>query len=139
MNNINSLKLEIQNKKIKPSLIRIKIYEFLKNTKEHPDAEIIYQKLKKEIPTLSRASVYNALKLFVEKGIIKEIKIEKDLIRYDGDILRHAHFKCKKCGILIDIEIKEKNYELMIKNKNIKILEEQIYLFGLCDKCNKKS
>ena len=56
----------LESKNIKPTLIRVKILEYLKANKTHPTAESIYEKLEKEIPTISRTSVYNALNLFSE-------------------------------------------------------------------------
>jgi Fe2+ or Zn2+ uptake regulation protein len=120
---------------IKPTLIRVKTLEYLWNTKEHPDAETIYNELSKFIPTLSITSVYNTLNLFVKKGIILEIKIEGFQSRYDGCLDRHAHFKCIKCGKLFDLDL---NCRLDVSLINVgKIIEEHIYIIGICKDCYK--
>jgi len=120
---------------IKPTLIRVKTLEYLWNTKEHPDAETIYNELSKLIPTLSITSVYNTLNLFVKKGIILEIKIEGFQSRYDGCLDRHAHFKCIKCGKLFDLDL---NCRLDVSLINVgKIIEEHIYIIGICKDCYK--
>jgi Fe2+ or Zn2+ uptake regulation protein len=138
MDNVRNIKEELVKHKIKPSLIRIKVLEYLKLTKEHPDAEKIYQKLLKDIPTLSRTSIYNTLKVMVEKGIIKEIMIEEEEIRYDGINERHAHLKCIKCNKLYDLKLKCKSCLKSADLHDVKIFDEHVYLVGICKKCLKK-
>ncbi|MEM4314651.1 MAG: transcriptional repressor, partial [Thermoplasmata archaeon] len=131
-NILQKIKDELQQYKIKPSLIRIKVLEYLKSTREHPNAEKIFKRLSKEIPTLSMTSIYNTLKLFIKKGVIKEIMIEEDEIRYDGINERHAHFKCIKCDKLYDIKLKCKSCLDETDLKQVKIFDEHIYFVGIC-------
>lgn len=56
---------------IKPSVQRIAIMDYLLNHKTHPCIDEIHTALCKEIPTLSKTTVYNTLKLFVEHGAAK--------------------------------------------------------------------
>ena len=51
---------------IKPSVQRIAIMDYLLAHKTHPSIDEIYLALCKDIPTLSKTTVYNTLKLFVE-------------------------------------------------------------------------
>ncbi len=135
MKNLQETKKELISYKIKPSLIRIKVYDYLKKTKEHPSAEKIYAALKNEIPTLSLTSIYNALKVLIKNKLIKEIMIEEDEIRYDGFIERHAHFKCIKCKKLFDVNLKCKSCLKSNELKKVKILDEHIYFMGICENC----
>lgn len=131
----NDVKEFLKEHNIKPTLIRVKTLEYLWSTREHPDAEKIFFEVAKSIPTLSMTSIYNTLNLFVEKKIIQEIKIEGVQIRYDGTVDKHGHFKCIKCGKLLDVEM-DKEYKLNIKEG--KIIQEHIYLLGICNECLKK-
>lgn len=115
------------------------MYSYLKTTKLHPTAEIIYQELSKEIPTLSLTSIYNNLRLFVTKGLIQEIKIEGSEVRYDGDNKRHAHFNCLACKRVIDLSLSCKSCLQIIEKHNHRIFNEQIYLYGICEECLKKN
>jgi len=90
---------------IKPSIQRLKVYEYLYNNKTHPTVDNIYINLVEEIPTLSKTTVYNTLKLFVDNGIVKAITIEDNEVRYDAFMENHAHFKCDVCGIIYDVEV----------------------------------
>jgi Fe2+ or Zn2+ uptake regulation protein len=138
MEKIEKFKNELNQSKIKPSLIRLKVLEYLRNTRTHPDVEQIYKELVKIIPTLSKTSIYNALRLFVKNGLVKEILIENEEVRYDGIKERHAHLKCVECKKLIDIDLNCKSCKNAIKNKNIDIFDEHIYFVGLCEECKKK-
>lgn len=101
---MDSAKL-LQEHQIKPSLVRLMIYDFLKGTKSHPTVDEIYQILHLQVPTLSKTTVYNTVKLFVANGLIKALPIDGTQIRYDADTAHHGHFKCTKCQKVYDFKI----------------------------------
>lgn len=119
---------------IRPSYPRLKIFEYLDLKKSHPTVEEIYTALYEEIPTLSKTTVYNTLRLFVKEGIVKVITIEDGEARYDADVSVHGHFKCLDCGVVYDFEVD-------LPDSRIKGLEgfevekREFYYFGKCKKC----
>lgn len=115
---------------IKPSLQRVKIYEFLANSVEHPNVDTIYRNLAGEIPTLSKTTVYNTLNLFIDKGIVNVVTIEENECRYDADISLHGHFKCQECGELYDVEV-----ETVKVKSGHKVVNQDVYLRGICESC----
>lgn len=121
---------------IKPSYQRIKIFEYLLNKKTHPTVDEIYQEIVKEIPTLSKTTVYNTLSIFIQKGIVMMITIEENETRYDADITTHGHFKCSVCNKVYDIPV---NIDSMLSEgaKDFEIKEYHIYLRGCCPNCKK--
>lgn len=119
---------------IKPSLLRLKIFDFLVKSKQHPSVDMIYKTLSPEIPTLSKTTVYNTLKVFEEKGIVLVVNIEDKEARYDADINFHGHFKCESCGDLYDFPV-EPNAEISDVIKGFLINETHYYLKGTCLKC----
>ncbi len=123
------------NYKISPTYQRIKILEFLYNNRTHPSVEEIIDGLSIEILTISKATVYNTLKLFLNKGLLKELNIEKNRIRYDIDTSIHSHFKCIKCGKIYDLKTESDN-SLKLE-KGFKILDTKNYIYGICKNCNK--
>jgi len=119
---------------IKPSVQRIKIFEYLYHNKNHPTVDNIYSNLANEIPTLSKTTVYNTLKLFIENGITSSLSIDGYETRYDAIMEDHAHFRCSVCRTIYDIEIND----LKFKNSQLtgfKIDETNIHLIGKCKKC----
>lgn len=114
---------------ISPSVQRMEIYRYLIEMRNHPTVETIYHALHKTIPTLSKTTVYNTLKLFVTKGIAIEITIDKNELRYDADIDIHGHFLNEDSGKIqdIDIDVSGLNPEFFEKAE---IKEHHIYFKG---------
>lgn len=132
---IGNIQEYLKTQGVKPSFQRIRIFGFLANSTAHPTVESIYQGLVEEIPTLSKTTVYNTLKLFQEKGVAIVVNIENNETRYDADTSFHGHFKCTSCGVVYDFystDQKEKNTDL----KGFSISESHYYLKGICKKCN---
>jgi len=119
---------------IKPSLQRIKIYEYLSKNKNHPTVEKIYNDLIKEMPTLSKTTVYNTFSLFMKNNIVTMITIEENETRYDADTKFHGHFKCTDCGEVYDFEIED----IKLQDgtlKGFQIDEKHLYFKGKCKSC----
>lgn len=119
---------------IKPSLQRIKIFEYLHENREHPTVDRIYTDLVDDIPTLSKTTVYNTLKLFVDNGITSTFTIDGNEARYDAIMEEHAHFKCKVCGNVYDVEIDALKLKFNQIN-DFQIDHTDIHLKGVCNNC----
>ncbi|MGB9843680.1 MAG: Fur family transcriptional regulator [Caldisericia bacterium] len=132
------LKKTLKEKGISPSIQRLKVYEYLFSHRNHPSVDMIYDNIKDEIPTLSKTTVYNILKLFMKHDLVKSITIEGNELRFDAYTKPHAHFKCIKCGNIYDLEIDDEIYSKKEIEGN-KILEHHIYLLGICKNCLKNS
>ncbi len=120
--------------RVKPSFQRIKIFDYLITKKNHPTADIIYKELVNEIPTLSKTTVYNTLKLFVEKEITQIINIEDNETRFDADISTHGHFKCLNCNTIYDFSFDDKNINIFDIEGFDKI-QTHLYIKGICKTC----
>jgi Fe2+ or Zn2+ uptake regulation protein len=131
---INNVGEYLKNHGVKPSFQRIKIFEYLFHHNNHPTVETIFKNLVGTIPTLSKTTVYNTLKLFIEKSIAKVVNIEDIETRYDADTSVHGHFKCKKCDEIYDFYV-DLNKVNMKDIENFDINEYHIYLKGICNKC----
>lgn len=131
---IGALKEFLINEGIHPSYQRLRIYEYLAKNSSHPTVEAIYNSLLKEIPTLSKTTVYNTLNLFHQKGIVCGLTIDENETRYDANTTPHAHFKCMKCGHIIDIEIVGTFIEKGFVCSHT-VQERHIYLKGICSNC----
>ncbi len=134
---INSVGLleSLSTKNIKPSYPRIKILEYLINNHTHPTVDEIYLALVEEMPTLSKTTVYNTLKLFLDHELIKSISIENNESRYDAAIHTHGHFKCESCGNIYDFDLNVDDF-LTGDLHGFTINEKSIYFKGICKKCS---
>ncbi|MCS6955772.1 MAG: transcriptional repressor [Candidatus Calescibacterium sp.] len=124
----------LEQNNIKPSIIRVKILEYLMKNKTHPTADEIYSHLKQELPTLSKTSVYLNLNLFLQKKIIHDIKIKEEQ-RFDFIEEEHLNFYCKICKKIFDIPLKELKIE--ISSHGFSVEKVNIYLEGTCENCGK--
>lgn len=113
---------------------RLKVLEYLSSHNNHPTVEEIYQSLQKEIPTLSKATVYNTLKTLVEIGVVKELQIENNEARYDIITDFHGHFKCQQCGKIynFDIDINDTAFSGL---NHFMIKQQDVYFKGICPDC----
>jgi Fe2+ or Zn2+ uptake regulation protein len=126
----------LRNHDISPSYPRKRILEYLIERHNHPTVATIYQDLVDEIPSLSKTTVYNTLKLFCERHIVEEITIEGNEKRYDlFNPQLHAHFRCDRCGHLYDIELSQPighSAEL----KGFTVRQQSIHFSGICPECD---
>ena len=83
---------------IRPSVQRLAIFEYVRQSCEHPTAEVVYEALCDELGSLSLTTVYNTLKLFVDAGLISMLTIDDTFRCFDGNRCCHAHFRCDRCG-----------------------------------------
>mgnify|MGYP000855913096 CR=1 FL=1 len=128
------LKQELKNKNINMSYQRLKVLEYLTKNRCHPTVEHIFTDLHKEIPTLSKTTVYNTLKMLAEAGLVRIINIDEHETRYDINTKTHGHFKCECCEKIYDFEL---NTDLLISKdlNNFKINDKNVYFKGVCQKC----
>ncbi|MBI9104025.1 MAG: transcriptional repressor [Spirochaetales bacterium] len=121
---------------IKPTIVRMKVYEYLYSMKNHPTADTIYKSLSPEIPTLSKTSVYNTTTLFLTKNLIRPVTIEENEIRYDADTTDHGHFKCTACSEVYDFNADLSKMEHNL-SEDFQINERQLLFKGICSYCKR--
>lgn len=79
------------------------ILSYLKETKSHPSAEMVFAHLKPEIPDLSLGTVYRNLSVFKEQGQIISLGAVNGVERFDGNTDPHVHFICTSCSAVTDL------------------------------------
>ena len=118
------------------------ILEELKKLKTHPTASELYDIVRKRLPKISLGTVYRNLEILAEMGIIKKLEIAGTEKRWDGDISKHYHFRCVKCGKVEDIFLEENDLEKLdsfFKNyisNSAKFENMNVEISGLCEDCN---
>ncbi len=139
MKTMDEVKQHLLDHEVKPSLQRIAIMKYLMENKTHPTVDEIYNDLYESIPTLSKTTVYNTLKVLTDKGAAIMIGIEEKNARFDGDTSPHAHFRCKDCGCIYDIPLDENNTIFVDGIGELIIEEVRLYYKGLCKECAERS
>lgn len=88
------------------------------------------------MPTLSKTTVYNTLKLFSEKGAALMLTIDENRVNFDGDTSPHTHFLCKRCGKIYDLQIPTVVKEVIgMSVAGHQISEIHYYYKGVCKTC----
>ena len=123
---------------IRPSIQRIAVMSFLMKNPIHPTIDTIFGELRKQIPTLSKMTVYNTVKTLSEAGAIQTVFIDEKNLRYDADTEQHAHFRCNICGTVSDLPIKKLRVNVDHGEKLL-ITELHLYYKGLCRTCKKQN
>jgi Fur family iron response transcriptional regulator len=63
---------------IHPSAHRVAVAQYVLTTHDHPSADRAWDRVRERFPMISRATVYNTLNLFVEKGLLRELHLAED-------------------------------------------------------------
>ena len=121
---------------VKPSVQRLAVMEYLLMHFTHPTADEIYSALIEKIPTLSKTTVYNTLKLFVEHGAVKMLTIDEKNVMFDADTSSHAHFLCTKCNKVYDLPLHAaKLHKCVVIPDDFDVEDVAVYVRGVCKAC----
>jgi len=134
---MEDLEKELKKKGIPLSYQRLKILEYLTRDRSHPTVEQIFTDLLKDIPTLSKTTVYNTLKILAESGLVRIITIEDHQTRYDIEVENHGHFKCESCGTIYNFRMNIDSLNSIDLN-NFRISDKSVYFKGICGRCLSK-
>ena len=88
---------------IQPTPQRIAVAEFVLNTNTHPTADEVWAQVRENCPTLSRATVYNTLHLFAEKGLLRTQPLKEGVAVFDAHVKPHHHFVDEETGKVYDV------------------------------------
>ncbi len=111
------------------------VLQAVNSSYDHPTAEMVLYRSKNIIPTINLATVYRNLACLVENGQINKVRCEGG-DRYDRNTSRHAHFKCKNCNSLMDVDLDISSIEENVKEKyNLIVDDSSLFFNGICDNC----
>ena len=102
-----------------------------------PDAEKVFQGVRKRMPTVSMDTVYRTLWWLKDLGLITILGPPRERARFDANLSRHHHFVCTQCGLTWDFVSDEfDSLELPDSVLSIGHAEKtQVEVKGLCLKC----
>lgn len=133
----HDIHLKDSNLKVTPQ--RIAVLEALNNLKNHPTADKIKEYVIKNHPNIAVGTIYKTLETFVEKGLVKKVKTEKDVMRYDAILDHHHHLYCEDTERIEDFFDDQLNdmIEEYFKNKkipNFKVKDVKLQIIGTFNK-----
>jgi Fe2+ or Zn2+ uptake regulation protein len=115
---------------IQPSAQRVAVAEYVLNTEDHPSADQVWAMVRETFPVISRATVYNTLNLFTEKGLLRELILAEGKTVFDPNLKPHHHFLDDETGEIFDIPWAELAVENVESLKGFQVREYQVVLRG---------
>jgi len=115
---------------------RIAVLDAVINLKNHPTAENVTDYIKSNHPNIATGTVYKTLETLVKNNLIKRVKTESDIMRYDAIIERHHHLYCSESDRIEDFydDNLNKMIDDYLKNKmipNFKIEDIKLQIVGI--------
>lgn len=121
---------------------RLAICRLLATTDRHPTAQMIYDELHPEYPSLSLATVYNTLDVLVQLNMIHALgSAGDDAEHYDGNTDPHINLACVSCHRVIDLESPhvETLEQEVAANSGYHLLGARFMYYGLCPQCQQQT
>ncbi len=100
---IARFKETLKNAGIKVTHQRLEIFREIVETDEHPDAETMFNAVRKRMPTVSLDTVYRTLWMLQDLGLIGVLGNPRERVRFDANLDDHHHFICTNCGLTRDV------------------------------------
>jgi Fur family iron response transcriptional regulator len=97
----------LERRGLRPTRQRVQVAEILLTSPRHLTAEQILSTLQESSGRVSKATVYNTLKLFAEQGLVRQIHFDPERCVYDSTMEPHHHFQNLDTGEMIDIAPEE--------------------------------
>ncbi len=124
---------KLQEKGMKVTPQSVAISEAIVKLRNHPTADNIIDYIRSNHPNISVGTVYKVLDSLVENNLVKKVKTERDIMRYDAIMTNHHHLYCAETDRIEDFEDEKLNHLLTeyfrknkIKNFNIQDIKLQI-------------
>ena len=80
------------------------ILEELRKLGSHPSASELYEAVRRRLPRISLGTVYRNLELLARSGRIQKLEVAGSPSRFDGNLARHCHVRCVRCGRIDDVD-----------------------------------
>ncbi|MEI2758541.1 MAG: Fur family transcriptional regulator [Bacteroidia bacterium] len=126
---------QLKSKGLKVTPQRVAIYEAVAELHNHPTAENIIEYIKSNHPNISVGTVYKVLDSLVENNLLRKVKNEKDIMRYDAVLAHHHHLYCSETERIEDFEDPQldqfiSEYFKKKKIKNFKVQDIKLQITG---------
>ena len=116
---------------------RLAVMESLKNRRDHPTAENIYQEVRRQLPAISFNTVYKTLEILCQKGMVIKVNPLHEVARYDGETGNHAHLICRQCHRIVDLDGAPEYFPSLASDNHhgFQVENTSLIYWGLCPQC----
>ncbi len=117
---------------------RQRVYDVLLQKRDHPTADEVFVRAKRQMPEISHATVYNCLDALVECGLVRQVQLDRGATRFCPNMHEHCHFYCDECDTVYDVNLPEKAQAGVALPKGFRAKRFEIAIHGTCAECAKK-
>ncbi|MBI4302131.1 MAG: transcriptional repressor [Chloroflexi bacterium] len=117
---------------------RTLLLELIRQWEGHLDADELYRQAREKEPRISLSTVYRALKLFKDLGLVEERHFDEEHHHYEAKAsAEHYHLVCLSCGKVIEFKspLIPQMKEAASRDQGFDILSAEITLAGYCPRC----
>lgn len=117
---------------------RVAVLRVLAQEGSHLTADQIYDRIRRELPTTSLATVYKTVSLLKDVGALQELNLTGERSYYDAaQDEPHPHLVCISCGEVRDLQVDEMQdlSARVARETGYRITDQQFNLFGICPRC----
>jgi Fur family ferric uptake transcriptional regulator len=108
------------------------------SARPHVPADEVVEMVKGQIGAISRQTVYDALTLLAEKGLLRRIQFAGSPARYEDRVAdNHHHIICRICGVVVDVDcaVGETPCLTAADDAGFEIDDAEVVYWGRCDRC----
>ena len=110
------------------------VYNAVVNSFDHPSAETVLLRSKEEMPSINLATVYRNLTALIKDGLVKRVVAEGG-DRFDKTLCDHAHFQCRICGRVVDVD--GVDFTSLHSSEKVNQIESvEVSFKGVCADCS---
>jgi Fur family peroxide stress response transcriptional regulator len=106
---------------------RAAVWSYLRSVESHPTTDQVFRAVRREIPSISLATVYNALEALVDARLANRVAAGPGPARYDGRSDAHYHLRCEVTGEVRDLPL---SYDPQLPDKLDPALMDRLRSLG---------
>ncbi len=116
------------------------LYETMQSMHGHPSPEEVYAVVKQRIPSISLATVYKNIHLFVESGVLRQLSMHHGTLRVEMNSHPHHHLVCSICKRIQDCAPEELGLPAHAERlaNGFAVERLSVDVIGLCADCQRR-
>ena len=117
------------------------IFRAVIESEGHPSPERIYERVKRQIPAISLATVYSNIRAFLDAGLLREAAVRHGSLLLESNFEDHHHLVCVRCKAIVDLE-QDALEPVRLRRRppaGYRVLRTRVEILGLCPACARNS
>ena len=113
------------------------ILDIVRGTDAHPTADWVYERARDELPRIRLGTVYRNLRVLSTESLIREYHSSGQPVRFDGNVEKHDHLRCVRCGSVRDVPGVLDDHAAADAGRRLgyRVVGHAVELRGICPDC----